>query len=240
MTEKNDPSCHFSISWPASCIMDEEALPPRRRFARTTASAASSTVILSLLTIYFLAAVHYLSSPNNYTADPTPLHRRVLFLHRRVLFFSSLRDNDYKTVTPRIGHPLKEEAVVTDDNEQQQQQQQQQHQQHYELLASPLFIVPETQLVSTKYEVPTITRTRVIPQVGSHAIVDVLSIGSNARPEYVSVLCVFPACLLAILHLLIYMDFFVVVVVVIVIFRFSLPHNETRGQITIAYVTFGA
>ena len=191
-------------------------------------------MILSLLTIFFLAAVHYLSSPNNYTADPTPLHRRVLF-------FSSLRDNDYKTVTPRIGHPLKEEAVVTDDNEQQQQQQQQQHQQHYELLASPLFIVPETQLVSTKYEVPTITRTRVIPQVGSHAIVDVLSIGSNARPEYVSVLCVFPACLLAILHLLIYMDFFVVVVVVvIVIFRFSLPHNETRGQITIAYVTFGA
>ena len=212
--------------------MDEEALPPRRRFARTTASAASSTVILSLLTIFFLAAVHYLSSPNNYTADPTPLHRRVLF-------FLSLRDNDYKTVTPRIGHPLKEEAVVTDDNEQQQQQQQQQqHQQHYELLASPLFIVPETQLVITKYEVPTITRTRVIPQVGSHAIVDVLSIGSNARPEFVSVLCSLLACLQYCIFL--YMDFFVIVVVVIVIFRFSLPHNETRGQITIAYVTFGA
>ena len=207
--------------------MDEEALPPRRRFARTTASAASSTVILSLLTIFFLAAVHY------YTADPTSL-----LLHRRVLFFSSLRDNDYKTVTPRIGHPLKEEAVVTDDNEQQQQQQQQQHQQHYELLASPLFIVPETQLVITKYEVPTITRTRVIPQVGSHAIVDVLSIGSNARPEFVSVLCSLLACLQYCIFL--YMDFFVIVVVVIVIFRFSLPHNETRGQITIAYVTFGA
>lgn len=204
--------------------MDEEALPPRRRFARTTASAAS-TVILSLLTIFFLAAVCYLSSPYNYTADPTPLHRRVLFL---------LRDNDYKTVTPRIGHPLKEEAVETDDNEQQQQQQQQQ--QHYESLASPLFIVPETQLVSTKYEVPTITRTRAIPQVGNHAVVDVLSIGSNARPEYVSVLCVFTACLQYCIFL--YMDFFVVVVV-IVTFRFSLPHNETRGQITIAYVTFG-
>ena len=200
--------------------MDEEAPPPRRRFARTTASAAS-TVILSLLTIFFLAAVRYLS------ADPTPLHRRVLFL---------LRDNDYKTVTPRIGHPLKEEAVETDDNEQQHQQQQQQ--QHYESLASPLFIVPETQLVSTKYEVPTITRTRAIPQVGNHAVVDVLSIGSNARPEYVSVLCVFTACLQYCIFL--YMDFFVVVlVVVIVIFRFSLPHNETRGQITIAYVTFG-
>jgi len=109
--------------------------------------------------------------------------------------------------------------VVTDDNEQQQQQQQQQHQQHYELLASPLFIVPETQLVSTKYEVPTITRTRVIPRVGSHAIVDVLSIGSNARPEYVSVLCVFPACLLAcnIASSYIYMDFFVVVLLLLLL-----------------------
>ena len=149
--------------------MDEEALPRSKRFGRTTASATSSGVLVIGFVVLTVAIIFLvdpsLNSPNN--DDQQQQHH-----HRRILFFS-LRDNDYKTVTPRIGRPLKEEEVVVDEPQQQ-----------YEALEPPLFIVPEAQLVRTKYEVPTITRTRSIP-IGS-AIVDVLSIGSNARPEFVS------------------------------------------------------
>jgi hypothetical protein len=165
--------------------MDEEALPPRsRRFARRTASAMSSVVLiigLVVLTAIIFLVGHSLNSPNT-NNDIIPASSDDEH-HRRVLFFS-LRDNDYKTVTPRIGHPLREDEVVVDEQQQQQQQ---------AVFEPPLFIVPETQLVRTKYEVPTITRTRSVP-IGS-AIVDVLSIGSKARPEFVSNVPL--ACLLA-------------------------------------------
>lgn len=137
-----------------------DAQPPCGRFSRAIIVSASTIIGL----IVFLTINNHLSSKPD--ADTTT---SLLRQHRRGLLFS-LKDNDYKTVTPREGRPLKE---VVDDGEPQQQ---------YE--ESPLFIVPEAQLAATKHAAPTVIRNRLPPR-GS-TVVDILSIGSKTRPEYVS------------------------------------------------------
>jgi hypothetical protein len=220
--------------------LDEEALPHSKRFGRTTASATSSGVLVIGFVVLTVAVIFLvdpsLNSPNNDDGIlPAPDDQQQQHHHRRILYFS-LQDNDYKTVTPRIGRPLKEEEVVVDEPQQQ-----------YEALEPPLFIVPEAQLVRTKYEVPTITRTRSIP-IGS-AIVDVLSIGSNARPEFVSNVLL-SLCLLLLtayvkVVLLLFRQSCINLLINGCLYRYcyiyipSLPHNEIHGQITLMYVTFG-
>jgi len=80
------------------------------------------------------------------------------------------KDNDYKTVTSREVHPLNE--VVIDSE----------LQHHYD--ESPLFVVPEANLAATRHVVPTVIRNR-LPLQGS-AVVDIVSIGSKTRLEFVS------------------------------------------------------
>jgi len=108
------------------------------------------------LIIIFLLTINHLSLKPN--AD-----------RRRALLFS-FQDNDYRTVTSREGHPLNE-LVVGGELQHQFEE-------------SPLFIIPEAILAATRHAIPTVIRNRLPPQ-GS-TVVDIVSIGSNTRPYFVS------------------------------------------------------
>ena len=50
----------------------------------------------------------------------------------------------------------------------------------------PLFVVPEAHITDSKYAEPTIAHSRPTDSDHQGVVVDVLSIGSETRPEYVS------------------------------------------------------
>ena len=53
-------------------------------------------------------------------------------------------------------------------------------------LMDPMFVVPEAHLTDSKYAEPTIAHSRPTDSDHQGVVVDVISIGSETRPEYVS------------------------------------------------------